>query len=319
MVLGPTSDRHQRELLEELDDPTTIPQILWIFHNKKGDKRITLKDNPHFYLKLPSKGLESEFDSWKDGKGFHRDPLTHIGPDLEQNGTVYVILDRSSSRLYLDVAESRVFGNLWHPRKKIILKDICGVLDSEDNLRPGIEGESLDFWYRTSPNRGGTPAPPGRSFNHHCSDGDRQIKDTRFGNWRTLVHAAVKSQDIDLMIRAKHSSPHLQRTRNGHCFLLRGGPTLCSRDRWNLNTPRKATTSQHLRSPRHPTQARISAPPVSPPTANLLPLQQQLWSTCQLIYRPQFLSLPRPPLATICPRTVPEIQNPMTLTHPIIH
>jgi hypothetical protein len=135
-VLGPTSDRHQRlvilfffsalsvilrEPIEEIDDPTTVAQILWIFSRRKGDRRITLKENPHFYLKIPRKGAESEFDSWQDGKGFHRDPLSQIGPDLEQNGTVYVILDKKC-RLYLDVAETRVFGNLCQPHKKIILK-----------------------------------------------------------------------------------------------------------------------------------------------------------------------------------------------------
>jgi hypothetical protein len=90
---------------------------------RKGNEKLTftLKDNPHFYHKFPIKASESEFDIWKDGKGFHRDPLTEIGPDLEQNDTVYIIPDKSC-RLYLDVAESRVFGNLWCPQKKVILK-----------------------------------------------------------------------------------------------------------------------------------------------------------------------------------------------------
>jgi hypothetical protein len=105
---------------EEIDDPTSVAHMIWIFSRRRDNKRITLKENPHFYLDIPQKGSESEFDSWK---GFHRDPLTQIGPGLENNSTVYVLRDKSC-RLYLDldVAGSRVFGNLWQPHKKIILK-----------------------------------------------------------------------------------------------------------------------------------------------------------------------------------------------------
>ncbi|KAI0247276.1 hypothetical protein BJV78DRAFT_1247170 [Lactifluus subvellereus] len=190
---------------EEIDDPTPVAQILWIFSHRKGEGRITLKENPHFYLEIPQEGSKSEFDSLQDGKGFHRDPLTQIGPGLGQNDTVYVLLDKSC-RLYLDVGKPRVFGNLWHPQKRIILKDICGVLDSEDNIRPSFEKEMLDFWYRRSSTN--ASQPPVRSFDQqHYSDNDRRIIETRFGDWCTLVHAAVNSQDIDLMIRAKKSRP----------------------------------------------------------------------------------------------------------------
>jgi hypothetical protein len=106
--------------LEEIDDPTPIPQILWIFGRRRDDKRITLEENPHFYHDIPLRGSgsESEFDDWKGDKGFHRDPLTEIGSG---NGTVYVILDKLP-RLYLDAPEPHIFSNMWRPQKKIILK-----------------------------------------------------------------------------------------------------------------------------------------------------------------------------------------------------
>jgi hypothetical protein len=106
--------------LEEIDGPTTVPEILWMFSCRKGNEKLTftLQDNPHFYRKFPLKASESEFDSWKDGKGFQREPLTEIS---EQIRTVYVIPDKPC-RLYLDVPEPRVFGNLWCPQKKVILK-----------------------------------------------------------------------------------------------------------------------------------------------------------------------------------------------------
>jgi hypothetical protein len=92
-----------------------------MFSRKKGKEKVTVKltENPHFYLQIPRKQSVSEFDIFKDGKGFHREALTHIGPD--QNDIVYIIPDKSC-RLYLNVAEPRVFGNLWCPQKKFILK-----------------------------------------------------------------------------------------------------------------------------------------------------------------------------------------------------
>jgi hypothetical protein len=121
--LIPTVFHHSNDPLAEIDDPTPVPEILWMFSCRKGDQKLTfrLQDNPHFYHKFPLKASESEFDSRKDGKGFHRDPLTEIGPGLEQTDTVFIIPDKPC-RLYLDVAEPRVFGNLWHPRRKVILK-----------------------------------------------------------------------------------------------------------------------------------------------------------------------------------------------------
>ena len=271
--LSPSAFHHSKEYLEEIDDPTSVAQILWIFSRRKGEGRVTLKENPHFYLEIPQEGSKSEFDSWQDGKGFHRDPLTQIGPGLGQNSTVYVLLDKSC-RLYLDIDQPRVFGNLWHPQKRVILKgewvflswlflransqvfqDICGVLDSEDNVRPSLEKEMLDFWYRRSSTNASQPTV--RSFDQqHYSTNDRQIIETRFGDWRTLVHAAVNSQDIDLMIRAEKSRPdpppdwvscspdhpqHLTQTLFWFrsCSLLQRGPELPHRNR--ENTPRKGT------------------------------------------------------------------------------
>jgi hypothetical protein len=111
------------EPLEEIDDPTPVAEALWVFNHRKGHgiHTFTLKDNPHFYPEFPLKGHESEFDTWKDGKGFHRKPLMHIGPGLENHDTVYVIPDKPC-RLYLDVDQPRVFGNLWCPHRKVILK-----------------------------------------------------------------------------------------------------------------------------------------------------------------------------------------------------
>jgi hypothetical protein len=126
ILLFPMSSTILNDPLEEIDDPTPVPEVLWMFSRRKGNEKLTftLQDNPHFYHEFPLKDSVSEFDSWKDGRGFHRDPLTEIGPGLEQTGTIYIIPDKPC-RLFLDVPEPRVFGNLWCPQKKVILKGEC--------------------------------------------------------------------------------------------------------------------------------------------------------------------------------------------------
>jgi hypothetical protein len=103
-----------RAHIENIDNSATPREVLWNFSRYKDDRRITLKQNPHFYLRLPRKA--SDFH-----REFRQDPLTDFGAGLEDNAKVYVLLDKSC-RLYLDLAIPRIFGNMWHPHKAIILK-----------------------------------------------------------------------------------------------------------------------------------------------------------------------------------------------------
>jgi hypothetical protein len=180
---------------EEIDRPTSIPEILWMFSRRKGNEKgaFSLKDNLHFYDAFPLKASESGFD----GKDFHQDALTEIRPE---QGTVYVIPDKPC-RLFLDVYEPRVFGNLWCPRKKVILKDIRGNLDSEDSIQ--IEGKEIDFWFRPPP----MDAFPSQSYGQHFSPVDSQITRPRNSvwTWRYFLQAAVSSEGIDLMARSQDS------------------------------------------------------------------------------------------------------------------
>jgi hypothetical protein len=80
-------------------------------------------------------------------------------------------------------------------------------LDSEDNVRPGLEGKALDFWYRPTP----TDAPPSsvRLYDQRYSDRDSRIIQPQGTPWelRSLFQAAVNSEGIDLMIRTVESNP----------------------------------------------------------------------------------------------------------------
>ena len=79
------------------------------------------------------------------------------------------------------------------------------MLVSEDRIGRDIGEMLLDFWYRpsatsVSQQRVGSSEP-------RYSDDDLQIIQTVFADWRTLVRAAARSRDIDLMIRDKKSWP----------------------------------------------------------------------------------------------------------------
>jgi hypothetical protein len=73
-------------------------------------------------------------------------------------------------------------------------------LDSEDNIRVGIDTKKLDFWFRPS----STGAFPSRSYGQRYAHVDSQIIRPRSSvwEWGYVLQAAVSSEGIDLMIRA---------------------------------------------------------------------------------------------------------------------
>lgn len=106
-------------------------------------------------------------------------------------------MDRSC-RLFLDAAEPhtpRIFGNLWKPHQTVILKDLSGVLESEDIVLSKI-GKSQDYWYRPS-NAYSSQRRVGSSY----FDCDSEIVQKPIRNGRDLIQAALRSQNVDLMIR----------------------------------------------------------------------------------------------------------------------
>ena len=98
---------------EELSKTSNLQEILWNFSHFKGEKRLTLKQNPHFYQVLPT--LAEQYE----GK-FRRDPVETF--DHEK---INVLTDNlgPTGRVFIETAkESRAFGNVWAPRKAIIFK-----------------------------------------------------------------------------------------------------------------------------------------------------------------------------------------------------
>jgi hypothetical protein len=89
-----------------------------------GDTRTTWKQNLHF-LSSTARGSFALSSRVLSG------PNHRLWCQFEDNETVYVLLDKSC-RLYLYLAEPRIYGNVWQTPKGIILKGqwvfLLGVL-----------------------------------------------------------------------------------------------------------------------------------------------------------------------------------------------
>ena len=105
-LYGLVFDNHLIHALEEFSASPTLPEILWNFSRYNDHARITLEQNPHFYLDCPSN--ESAYTSL-----FQRHPVNGPSAGLGHNGTVYVLFD-GMSRLFLDIGlNPRIFCNVW--------------------------------------------------------------------------------------------------------------------------------------------------------------------------------------------------------------
>ena len=83
------------------------------------DARITLEQNPHFYLRCPAN--ESAYTPI-----FRRHPLQDTSA-LEHNDAIYVLFDRPF-RVFLHTEHtSRIFGNIWMLNGCLIFRGLCHV------------------------------------------------------------------------------------------------------------------------------------------------------------------------------------------------
>jgi hypothetical protein len=97
---------------EVLSQRSTLPEILWNFGRFKDARRLTLKENPHFYkfTHLPTSPEAYVGD-------FKTDPIDNF-----QHAKICVLTDKPG-RLYLETDQnSRAFGNVWVPNDAIIFK-----------------------------------------------------------------------------------------------------------------------------------------------------------------------------------------------------
>jgi hypothetical protein len=92
-----------------------IEEVLWNFAQLEDDTRITLQDNPHFYLDLPTSS-----DAYT-GR-FKARPLENL--KLRPNATVYVLVDQPR-RVFLETRQEMwMFGNVFVLKNVIIFKGL---------------------------------------------------------------------------------------------------------------------------------------------------------------------------------------------------
>ena len=135
-----------------LGEGSNLSEVLWNFSRFKDQRRLTLKQNPHFYKDLDCRR--------QYGDEFQSDPIESF---LDTPGhKIYVLTDRPG-RVYLEQGQvSRAFGNVWCPQKSIIFKgssvvridprpsifanfdisaDVCGKLEGEGIVGSSIKGK----------------------------------------------------------------------------------------------------------------------------------------------------------------------------------
>ena len=106
--------------LEEFSTSPTLPEILWNFSRYNDRARITLEQNPHFYLDCPTD--ESAYTPL-----FQRHPVKGPSVGLGHNGTVYVLFD-GMSRVFLDIGLNfSIFCNVWSLNGVLIFRGSCHV------------------------------------------------------------------------------------------------------------------------------------------------------------------------------------------------
>ena len=110
---------------EVLGKSSNSSEVLWNFSRFKGNQRVTLKQNPHFYKDLPGKygdDFQSDpivqfLDALGDSKG------DSLGRDRPKPKPKISVLTDRQGRIYLESGQGpRAFGNVWCPQKAIIFK-----------------------------------------------------------------------------------------------------------------------------------------------------------------------------------------------------
>jgi hypothetical protein len=114
-LFGPRFDNNLIPAPEEFSTSPSLLEILWNFSRYEDRARITLEQNPHFYLQFPAD--ESAYTPM-----FQCHPLQGPRGALEHNATVYVLFD-GPGRVLLDAeGKLRIFCNVWSLNGSLIFR-----------------------------------------------------------------------------------------------------------------------------------------------------------------------------------------------------
>ncbi|KAI9438909.1 hypothetical protein H4582DRAFT_2075509 [Lactarius indigo] len=172
---------------------SSFPEILWNFCRYKGRARITLEQNPHFYLRFPADESAYSPKFWCHPL---RDPRGAFG----HNDTVYVLFD-SSGRVFLTTEQNpRIFGNVWTLNGSLIFRDRSGVLEGEKFVRSSSIRHNI--WYCEQPVVHEDSEPVSRLNHSHL----RALVTTplddspsgEFEDWTVLSRPALRGVNIPI-------------------------------------------------------------------------------------------------------------------------
>jgi hypothetical protein len=208
--MGLVLDNDLIRVSEEFSVSPSVPEILWNFSRYNDRARITLEQNPHFYLQFPA--TEGAYTPT-----FQCHPLQGPSVALEHNGTVFVRFD-GPSRVFLDIGPNlRIFGNVWSLNGILIFRgsrtfshlgsysgvrsDHFGVLQGEQLVRgSSVRGK---LWYCEQQVVLNDSKSCSR-LNHCClrpvvttSSADLQERGL-FEDWLALNHLALPSISIHI-------------------------------------------------------------------------------------------------------------------------
>lgn len=99
--------------LEVLGKGSKLQEVLWNFGRFKDERRLTLKQNPHFYKDSDLPTSQHAYVG-----GFRTDPIEDF-----QHAKICVLTDKPG-RVFLETDKNttRAFGNVWVPNDAIIFK-----------------------------------------------------------------------------------------------------------------------------------------------------------------------------------------------------
>ena len=117
-----------------VNENPTLAEILWNFSRFKDERRLTLKQNPHFYTHLP---MSRE----AYGGGFKMEPTE----DFRHANKFYVLTDRQGLTYLKTGQYTRYFGNFWCPNGAIIFKGehvlyLCTLFFLASDILPDLIG-----------------------------------------------------------------------------------------------------------------------------------------------------------------------------------
>ncbi|KAH9172534.1 hypothetical protein EDB89DRAFT_888122 [Lactarius sanguifluus] len=205
LLRSPLLSSHDPDIVivrQEFNIRPPLSEVLWNFSRYNDRARVTLEQNPHFYLDFPAD--ESAYTPM-----FQCRPLHDLGA-LKHNDTVYVLSD-GPGRVFLDIEHKhRVFGNVWSPNGTLIFRDRFGVLEGEQLVRGSrVRG---NLWYcEQQVVFHGSQSRLGSRFDRHdlrpivtMSSADHPAGGV-FEDWTALNHLASRS--ILIHIYSSQNSP----------------------------------------------------------------------------------------------------------------